>query len=193
MRTVMLMLLGTIAWLAIPEEGFAQYRGGVYYRGGPGFYGRGFYGPYYRGGFYPYYGGGFGYGFGYGLGVGIYASPWMYAYPSVRVVASPPNGVIPPQGTTAEPPPVGETGLKIVSVAEKGSADKALMRVGDTILSVGTTRVRTLNDLRAALSAVNNGDTEIVFINPENGKREKLPVKVVEGRIGVNVEQVDLK
>jgi membrane-associated protease RseP (regulator of RpoE activity) len=190
MRTTLLMLLGAFAWLAITDDAAAQYR----YGRGPGFYGRPYaYGPYYRG-FYGPYGGIYGPYGGYGFGISIYSSPWMYSYPSARlggVVPAPAPGAVPPNG--AEPAPAGETGLKIISVGENGSAEKAMLRVGDTILSVGTTRVRTLNDLRSALSNVNNGETEIVFINPENNKREKLPVKVVEGRIGINVEQVDLK
>jgi hypothetical protein len=155
--------------------GYGGYRGGYYggYRGG-----------YYGGGFYPY-------GIGIGIGIGIYDTPWLYAEPSVRVVPIPALPTIVPQDPNAAPPLGTDTGMKILNVEKDGPAAKGLLRVGDTILSVGTNRVQTFDELRSALGPL-NGAVDIVFINGENGKREKLPVKVANGRIGATVQEVQL-
>ena len=81
--------------------------------------------------------------------------------------------------------------MKIVSLTPDGPAAKAALRVGDIIIGVGNTPIQTFNDMRAQLGPI-DGDVEIVFLNSENGKLEKLPVKAVNGKIGVNVEQVEL-
>ncbi len=81
--------------------------------------------------------------------------------------------------------------MKIVSIADGGPAAVGSLRVGDIIIGVGNTPVTSFNELRAALEKM-SGDVDIVFLNGENGKLEKLPIKVMNGKIGVNVEEVRL-
>jgi membrane-associated protease RseP (regulator of RpoE activity) len=186
-----LAILGIAMVLASAVPAFAAPGGGG--RGGGGFGGGGRPGGYggyggYRGGYY----GGYGWGVGIGVGFGFYDSPWLYAQPAIPVapLAAPypvqqdPNAVAP--STTG-----GPTGMKITNLIADGAAAKGSLRNGDIILSVGTTRTSNFDELRSALSSV-NGTADIVFINGENGKLEKLPIKVADGKIGVAVQEVQL-
>lgn len=173
--------------------------------GGPGFGGPGFGGP---GGFLPKMGppppppplGGFGPppplgGFGlWGPGIGIYVdspfsnwyTPWSTRYgyrgngfftPSVVVESTPARAVN------------AEYGLQIMEISDGGSAKKAQLRVGDVILSVDKTRTQSFEELQQALAAA-KGQTDIVFLNGESKKVEKLPLTPVDGKIGVAVVPV---
>jgi hypothetical protein len=65
------------------------------------------------------------------------------------------------------------------------------LRVGDVILGVGNTRTKTFAELQAALAAAKE-ETNIIFINGESGQVEKLPIKPVDGKIGVSVVPQEL-
>jgi len=78
-------------------------------------------------------------------------------------------------------------GLQVTRVFE-GGAKKADLRTGDVILGVGKTRTESFEALQAAL--VGAKEVELVFFNNESKKVEKLPVKVDDGKIGVEVVPV---
>jgi hypothetical protein len=78
-------------------------------------------------------------------------------------------------------------GLQVTRVFE-GGAKKADLRSGDVILGIGKTRTESFEALQAAL--VGAKEVEIVFFNNESKKVEKLPVKVDDGKIGVEVVPV---
>ena len=142
--------------------------------------------------------GGYGYGgFGY-PGISLWYSNYGYPYapyssryygansffaPSYSTLSGAPNG------TQMPATPQGEWGLKITDVLD-GAAKKADLRPGDVILGVGTTRTQTFEELQQALAA-SNKPVDIVFINSESKKVEKLSVTPVNGKIGVAVISVD--
>jgi membrane-associated protease RseP (regulator of RpoE activity) len=180
--------------------------------GRPGFaypyrYG-GFYGGYYPGfaaglgiGFgIPYYGygyGGYGYpGYGYGLGYGYpaYGYGTGIANASPIVVADVP-ATVPADGpllATPNEPPLSETGLKIVDVLENGSAKQVDLRPGDVILGIGKNRTQSFDALRQALLSA-QGEVDLIFLNGETGKMERMPLTPMEGKIGVSVVPIELK
>jgi hypothetical protein len=198
----LLAIVGIAGALASAAPTFAGPGGGGRGGGGGGGFGGGarpggYYGGY-RGGYYGGYGGyrgyGYGYGgFGFGIGFGFYDTPWLYATPGIAVTPVPaPYPVQQDPNATAPATTGGPTGMKITSLIEDGTAAKGSLRVGDIILSVGTTRTSTFDELRSALGTVNNNQADVVFINGENGKLEKLPIKVADGKIGVAVQEVQL-
>jgi len=184
--------------------GFGGHPGG--YGGYHGGYGGYHYGGY---GYRPYgYGGYGGYGFGLGLGAGFgygyYFSPLGYgsvpyasrggyttsgtAGASISAYPDSPYG---PDGT---PIPV-EAGLQITDIYD-GPAKTADLRKGDIILGVGQTRTQTFAELQKALADAkpdDKGKVEIVFVNSENRKIEKIPVAPVGGKLGVAVQPVDVR
>lgn len=96
-----------------------------------------------------------------------------------------------PSNSERSPPLSAESGLRITGLKDGGVAKQVDLRVGDVILGVGSTRTQTFEELQAALAAAKD-DTEIIFINGENGKVEKLPIRPVEGKIGVGVVTQEL-
>jgi len=110
-------------------------------------------------------------------GFGILVAPTEYIVPEV-------SAVVPAEVASRE------QGLRITEVFDDGTAKMANLRAGDVILGVGQTRTPTFESLRLAL--LGNTETEIVFINRDNNKVEKMPVKVENGRIGVAVVPVAL-
>jgi len=188
------------------SPGYGYGRGGGYY-GGSGIGigiggGRGYYPGYGYGGYGGYnnfYGPGYGYGrsgiwFGTGLygsipltarggyGTGVYAAPTTV----IEGVETVPTTNSLPSGTAGD-----EWGLKVTQVMEGGAAKKADLRPGDIILGIGQTRTQTLSELQQALASA-RGQAELVFINQDNKKIEKIPVTPTDGKIGVAVEPVDL-
>jgi hypothetical protein len=83
-----------------------------------------------------------------------------------------------------------ETGMQVTQVFDRGGAKQADLRPGDIILGVGKTRTQSFEALQAALVGVS--DTEIVFINKDNNRVERMPIKVDNGKIGVEVVPVTL-
>lgn len=157
--------------------------------GGPGMGGMG------RGGFGPGMGGfgigGYGYG---GYGLGGYGGYWYNTpYSTWTVPYSTRGGYVGPtvvQSSTVVPADTTNTtqyGLQITKVFD-GGAKKADLQSGDVILGVGKTRIESFEALQAAL--VGAKEVEVVFINHESKKVEKLPIKVDNGKIGVEVVPV---
>ena len=194
------------------HNGYYGNNGGNFYSplnsGRYGGYGYGGYG-YNRG--YGYGGLGFGLGFGLPFGSGYYnyyyANPGYAPYSSryygsgiyfspYATMATTPLDIPQssyPMGLADNVPPTNpgsESGLKITDLYD-GSAKKADLRAGDVILGVGKTRTRTFEELQAAL-AESKGDVDLIFLNSENGKVEKLPLKPLDGKIGVGVIPVNL-
>lgn len=90
----------------------------------------------------------------------------------------------------ADPTQPTETGLKITELLV-GPAKAANLRAGDIILGVGPTRTQTFEELQKALAA-STDKTEIVFINGDDKKVEKIPLVPNNGKIGVAVVPVNL-
>jgi hypothetical protein len=111
-----------------------------------------------------------------GRGYGVYD----YVTPSYVVPAPSTTTVVPAEAST-------QYGLQITRVFD-GGAKKADLRTGDVILGIGQTRTESFEALQAAL--VGAKEVEIVFLNNESKKVEKLPVKVDDGKIGVEVVPV---
>lgn len=174
------------------------------YGNGPGgnFYGLGVGGGGYRPG---YYGGGYGpsygYGGGYGYGNTIYPAP--YIAPRTYVV---PQTYYVPQATSvvpaapAAPAPVetaasapSETGLLISELKPTGTAKAAGLRQGDVILSVDGKRIQNYEELRVLLTAAGKKQASVEFIDGSNGQLEKKDVGVVDGKMGITIEEVPLK
>jgi hypothetical protein len=206
---LILVLCGLVNFLGAAEPAFARGGGGGGGggHGGGGYGGGGHYGGY-GGRFYGYGGYGFGFGLGFGLGYGYFGYPGYgygyYGYPGYGYYGYPGYGygsaypipeaptLVPGDPNSPDVPATGrEKGMKITNLSADGPAAKALLRNGDIILGVGNTRVQSLQELRSALAPL-KGDAEIVFINSENGKVEKLSVKLADGKIGATVEEFDL-
>jgi S1-C subfamily serine protease len=81
------------------------------------------------------------------------------------------------------------TGMKIVDVFE-GAAKKADLRPGDVILAIGNVRVHSFEDMQTAL-AQTRGEADIIFVNRDNGRLERLRLTPVAGKIGVSVVAVN--
>jgi tetratricopeptide (TPR) repeat protein len=84
-----------------------------------------------------------------------------------------------------------QMGMKLTEIASGGAAETARLRVGDIVISVGSTRVRNHEELVAALAAA-KGPVSLEIINGQTKKRESVAVTPVAGKIGVSVEQVPL-
>jgi len=128
-------------------------------------------------------------------GIGFWYSPYSTwnvpystrgGYGTTYVVPATPSVT-----TTTDVPANAEAtsqyGLQVTRVFE-GGAKKADLRSGDVILGVGKTRTESFEALQAAL--VGAKEVELVFFNNESKKVEKLPVKVDDGKIGVEVVPV---
>ena len=85
-----------------------------------------------------------------------------------------------------------QIGMQIIDVIEGGAAKKADLRQNDVILGVEDRRVNSFEELQTALAQA-KGEVNIIFINGENGKLERLPVMPVNGKIGVAVAPIHLK
>jgi hypothetical protein len=191
------------------------YYPGNYYGGGynQGYYGnRGYYGGYPNYGYSSsYYGGYPGYYGGYGTGIGVrlgnnaalWFSPTGYNYipwsarsslysPTTTVVV-PQEYVVPRviESTTTTGPTSNEWALKITKVMD-GPAKKADLREGDVIMGVGQTRTQTLAELQQALATA-RGQVDIIFLNKETQKIEKVQVTPDNGKLGIEVFPVDVQ
>jgi len=115
-----------------------------------------------------------------------YSTRGGYYGPTYVVPATPTVTTVVPENAEFTP----QYGLQVTRVFE-GGAKKADLRSGDVILGVGKTRVESFEALQAAL--VGAKEVEIVFLNNESKKVEKLPVKVDDGKIGVEVVPVAMQ
>ncbi len=170
--------------------GGGGFRGGGVSRGFGGYYGgnRGYYGG--NRGYYGGYGG-FGLGVATGLGLGYWFSPGGYGYIPYSVRSGydvDPNSYVIPTYSDVPATVSSEWGLQITDLLD-GSAKKADLRTGDIIVGVGQTRTQSFEELQSALAAA-KGQVDIVFINAESRKVEKLPVTPVNGKIGIAVSPV---
>jgi C-terminal processing protease CtpA/Prc len=80
--------------------------------------------------------------------------------------------------------------MMIVELADDGAAARADLRVGDVLVMVGAKRVESLEDVKDALTLAKGEKVEVVFVNAENSKLERLAVKPDGVRIGVRIEPV---
>ncbi len=103
--------------------------------------------------------------------------------PSAPLIADPLSG---------DAPLPDQIGMQIIDVIEGGAAKKADLRQNDVILGVEDRRVNSFEELQSALSQA-KGEVNIIFINGENGRLERLPVVPVNGKIGVAVAPIHLK
>jgi len=101
------------------------------------------------------------------------------------------NGVVQAGYTTTTQPAATQWGLLIDEVVPGGAAKKADLHRGDVIIGVGTTRTQTFEELQKALSG--SGSLEVVFLNAENRKMEKVRLTPVDGKIGVAVVPATLR
>jgi membrane-associated protease RseP (regulator of RpoE activity) len=85
-----------------------------------------------------------------------------------------------------------QIGMRIINVIDGGAAKKADLRQNDVILGVEDRRVNSFEELQSALAQA-TGEVNIIFINGENGKLERLPVTPINGKIGVAVAPIHLK
>lgn len=174
-----------------------------YGTGGYGNYGGFGYGSAYR----PYYGGGYGYG---GFNNGFYSPglvvPQTYVIPRTYVV--PQTTYVVPQttyatpvvpvetvtpATPAEPATPSEMGLLITELKAQGTAKAAGLRQGDVILSVDGKRIQNFEELRVLLTAAGKKQANVEFIDGSNGQIEKKDVGVVDGKMGITIEEVPVK
>lgn len=135
-----------------------------------------------------------GYGIGLGIAIGVGLSVPLIGTPSYFEPAPiypepiPTLALAPSQNNSAP----SESGLRIDELVDGGVAKDVDLRPGDVIVGVGKIRVQTFEELKLALSLA-NGEVDIVFINGESGKLERLPLTPNEGKIGVAVVPVELK
>jgi membrane-associated protease RseP (regulator of RpoE activity) len=74
--------------------------------------------------------------------------------------------------------------MKVTGVAQKGAAAEADLRVGDIIVTAAGLRTQSFEDLAAVLAGA-KGPIEIVIVNGENNKLERMQIVPVNGKIGI--------
>jgi hypothetical protein len=117
------------------------------------------------------------------------------------VVESPPVVVAPPappvvDGTTTEVPvtaagqPSGgnTTAIKITEVLARGPAARAGLQPGDIVLKIDDRRVKTCDELRAAVTRASK--VVVLFYNPDDQKLDTREVPVADGKIGIMMEEI---
>jgi hypothetical protein len=177
---------------------YGGYSSGYRGYGYPGYYnGYGYGRGYYPGTYNSFYG-----GYGYGSGIGLWFSPTGYNYipwSARSTLYSPTTTVVVPQDyvvprvvdSTATTTSSNEWGLKVTKVMD-GPAKKADLREGDVIMGVGQTRVQTFTELQRALASA-RGQVDLVFLNKDNQKMEKVQVTPDNGKLGIEVFPVDVQ
>ncbi len=122
------------------------------------------------------------------------ASIWFQPYGAWNVPMSGrygPSYILPPPAVVPVELVGREYGLQITEVFDGGGAKSAQLRAGDIILGVGKTRTQSFEALQAALVGI--ADADIVFVNRDNNRVERMPVKVDNGKIGVAVIPVAMQ
>ena len=148
---------------------------------------------------YPYYSNGTYYSSpGSYYGTYTYTAPWTSTdwYKSAAMTSrgsegAMQSGIVQTNYETISQPSTPQYGLFINEVLPNGVAKKADLRPGDIIVGVGTTRTQSFEELQKAVSA--GGNLEVVFLNHENRKMEKVKMTPVDGKIGVAVTAVTLR
>lgn len=161
-------------------------------------------------GYRPYYGGGYGGYGGYGYGSygfnSIYPAPYIaprtYVVPQTYYVPQT-TYVVPatPTVTTVAPAAPVETttttatehGLLITELKAQGTAKAAGLRQGDVILAVDGQRIQNYEALRAILMAAGKKTANVEYIDGSNNQIEKKDVAVVDGKLGITIEEVPLQ
>jgi membrane-associated protease RseP (regulator of RpoE activity) len=160
---------------------------------------------YYGGGFGPSYGYGGAYGFGNTILPAPYIAPRTYVVPQTYYV--PQSTYVVPQTTYISPVPTqtvtpvappepatpSEMGLLITELKAQGAAKAAGLRQGDVILSVDGKRIQNFEELRVLLTAAGKKQANVEFIDGSNGQIDKKDVGVVDGKMGITIEEVPLR
>jgi hypothetical protein len=83
-------------------------------------------------------------------------------------------------------------GMKITELDDEGTAAKEGLLVGDVILAINGQATPNFDEVRSALEKT--GDkAEVIFLNKDNGKVERIVLRPVESRIGASVEAVQVR
>lgn len=94
-----------------------------------------------------------------------------------------------PQPEPLEPATEGNS-LRVTERVLDAAAAKAGIELGDIILKVGDTRVKTEADLTAALEAANGAAVVVTYFNPRDNKVETRELTPTGGSIGIKVYPV---
>lgn len=85
--------------------------------------------------------------------------------------------------------PGAENGALVLGVEEDSAAEKAGLKSGDVIVSLGDETVTDVEDLLAAVSQVEGeGEAELVYYR--RGKRESSQVEIEEGHMAMGLEHL---
>jgi membrane-associated protease RseP (regulator of RpoE activity) len=94
-------------------------------------------------------------------------------------------------GNSGTPLP-DQIGMRILDLIDGGVAKQVDLRPNDVILGVDDRQINSFDELQAALAQA-KGEVNIIFINGENGRLERLPLTPVNGKIGVVVGPIKLR
>jgi serine protease Do len=83
-------------------------------------------------------------------------------------------------------------GMKITELDHEGTAAKEGLLVGDVILAINGQATPNFEEVRSALEKTGN-KAEVIFLNKDNGKVERIVLRPVETRIGASVEAVQVR
>jgi PDZ domain len=130
-----------------------------------------------------------------GGGRRVLATNSLLVVPPARefVVVAPPTGnslVVDPGLTGGTVTPT-ETALRITEMS-RGTAARAGIQVGDVILSVDGKRTSVYSDLVAAVGG-GRATVQVTYLNADENRVETKAVAVVDGKIGVVIEEVPIQ
>jgi S1-C subfamily serine protease len=124
-----------------------------------------------------------------GIGVGDGGIPVPDSDPPLPLVDSIPSGTDDQNPSVEDPAPTGTTAVQILDLAADGPALQAGLAKDDVILKVDGKRVKSVEDLCAIL-ALSSGKSKFLFYRPNADRLFKLQVSVVDGKIGVTVDEI---
>jgi len=114
---------------------------------------------------------------------------------SSRCSVTPPNPDVIVAGSGSDidaGAPETEYGLSITQVLQGSAAAKAGLKVGDVLVTIAGQRVQSFDEMVAAVSRA-SGATDVVFLNIDSSKLERMPITPSGGKLGVAVEPTPLK